>query len=263
MRQILSKVKSSLSSLLEKHPLGYYLAVQVMRRTDLLLPHEQDYLGFAPLSLVFPGAFLDLGANQGHSARGFHKLVKGRPIVSVEANPYHAPALEATRNRIPNYTFHLRAVDRVSDKRLALFTPIYRGIICHSAASTSLEEARATIRRCWPRLFPSFRFEKSEVETLAIDDLHLAVGIAKIDIEIKEVDAILGCMDTIARCRPAFLVEVVSELDRILTLFTSLGYRPFNYQPGLGFTPLQDRPLTRNLFFLPSEKCPEVVAAAA
>src|SRR4051794_19306051 len=90
-------LKASVASALENHPLGYWLGVKLLTTTRLLLPHEDDYYAFPVLAGAFPGPFLDLGANQGHSARGFMKLVKGRAAFSVEANPFHRPRLEAIK----------------------------------------------------------------------------------------------------------------------------------------------------------------------
>lgn len=261
---MLLRIKKWCAGLLERHPRGYSLGVLLMNSTDLFLPHEPDYYAFPVLAQVFESAFLDLGANQGHSARGFNKLVKGRQIVSVEANVFHREALERVRCTIPGYSFHLGAVDRESGNKVEFFTPIYKNIVCHSAAATTLAEAEASIRSAWPRLLPAFRYEKSVVETLAVDDLNLSVGIVKMDVQGKEMDALLGCRKTIDRCRPAFLVEILTDIERIKALFHGFGYRPFNFDPSQRrFTPLLEGPATRNLFFVPAEKCQAFQAAAA
>lgn len=83
------------------------------------------------------------------------------------------------------------------------------------------------------------------------------------DIQGNELAALQGCLKTIERRRPAFLVELGNELERIRMFFRALGYRPFNFAVGLArFDPLEQRVLTRNLFFLPEEHCGAMLAGA-
>ncbi len=257
-------VKACLAKIFERHPLAYSVAVRVMNHTDLFLPHEPDYLAFPLLSRVFDGGFLDVGGNQGHSARGFYKLVKGRKIYSIEGNDYHRSALERVQRNVVDYTYYLRAADRVSGRKVEFFTPVYKGIVCHSAAAMTLEDAESAIQNTWPRQFAGFRFEKSVSETIAIDDLDLSLAVIKMDIQGNEMAALQGCRETIQRCRPAFLVEIVTHLDTIKAFFLSIGYKPFNFDPTCAqMTPMMIRPTSRNVFFLPAERCGDILAAAA
>jgi FkbM family methyltransferase len=257
------RIKGWLARMGEAHPITYWLSVAALNRTDLFLPHETDYLAFPLLARTFAGTILDVGANQGHSARAFAKLVNGRQIVSIEANSYHRPTLERLQRRLPQYSYHIAAADKVGGRKIALFTPIYRGIAIHCAAAAKYENAVDCIRAAWPRQLPAFRYVQSATETIAIDDLDLPVGIVKMDIQGKELGALQGCCKTIERRRPAFLIEVFDERERICAFFLANGYRPFNYDHGRRrFSALEDRVLTRNLFFLPTERCGAVLAAA-
>ena len=88
---MLGLLKNIAVRVLESHPIGYILGAEMVTRLDFLLPHEQDFWGFRRLAAGrSEGLFLDLGANLGHSARGFHKVVPGwqifpwRPIALID-----------------------------------------------------------------------------------------------------------------------------------------------------------------------------------
>lgn len=254
MTGIVRMLKSSVASLLEAHPIGYWLGVKCLTTTRLLLPHEDDYHAFPLLAGAFPGSFLDLGANQGHSARAFFKLVKGRAAFSVEANPFHRPRLEKIRRRNPGYDFRIAAAGERSGDTLELFTPSYSFIVCHSAAATTMTEARAGIEGVWPRRAHRFRYHRSTTPTIRVDDLGVEPGIIKLDIQGMELPALRGGAGTIRRNRPALLVEIVTNLKDIRDLLAGWDYHPFDFLPGQNlFAPLGGRPRSRNLFFIPAE----------
>lgn len=65
------------------------------------------------------------------------------------------------------------------------------------------------------------------VKTLTIDTLKLPkVAAIKIDIERAEPLALAGARETLARCRPAMLVEVLGEVEKaaVLAAVKGLGY---------------------------------------
>lgn len=262
MGAVVRILKASVAAALENHPVGYWLGVKLLTGSSLLLPHEDDYYAFPLLAAVIPGRFLDLGANQGHSARGFFKLVKGRGAFSVEANPFHRPRLEKIKRRHPDYDFRIAAADERSGGTLELYTPSYGSIVCHSAASTTMEEARAGIEGAWPRRARHFRYHRSTTPTVRVDDLGVDPCVIKLDIQGKELPALRGAAETIRRHRPALLVEIVSNLAEITRLLAGWDYAPFDFHPTRNqFAPLGNAPRSRNLFFLPAERLPQLPLA--
>lgn len=259
MNGLTGRLKVAAAGLLEAHPVGYWLGVRLLTSSNLLLPHEDDYHGFARLAPLFPGSVLDLGANQGHSGRAFLKLLPGRDVLSVEANPFHRPRLEAVRRRHPRFDFRIAAVGDTAGGELELFTPSYGRVVCHSAAATTLDEARAGIEGSWPRLARRFRYHRSTTPTVTVDALGVEPGFIKLDIQGMEVPALEGAAATLARCRPALLVEVVNHLPAIRRVLAARDYVPFDFHPRRGaFTPAGAVPRSRNLFFVPVERAAAV-----
>src|SRR5712691_5873297 len=70
------------------------------RRAPFLLPHDKSYYGFRYFAKAGGGLFLDIGANNGITALGIHKVLPEYAIFSVEADPAHMPALERAKRRI-------------------------------------------------------------------------------------------------------------------------------------------------------------------
>jgi FkbM family methyltransferase len=245
---MLGLLKNIAVRILESHPIGYALGAELITRLDFLLPHEEDYWGFRRLAAGRPeGLFLDLGANLGHSARGFLKVVPGWTIFSVEANPAHRPRLEKVKRKIPRYDFRIAAIDSESGRSLTFFVPYYRGwLSMHSAAATTLDQARQGIAKAFPRQEKCISYLETRVETITIDDLGLAPGIIKIDIEGKEFSGLQGAQKVIEHYSPDLLIEVPLELKSnedqepampssreptpIIDYLKTLGYAPYAYE---------------------------------
>jgi FkbM family methyltransferase len=241
---MLGPLKKIAVRVLESHPIGYALGAEMISRLDFLLPHEEDYWGFRRLAAGrSEGLFLDLGANLGHSARGFHKVVPGWKIFSVEANPAHRPRLEKVKRTIAMFDFRIAAIDSESGRSLTFFVPYYRRwLSMHSAAATTLDQARKGIVTSFPRQEKCVRYIERRVETITIDDLGLAPGIIKVDIEGKEFSALQGAQKVIERYSPDLLIEVSFELKSneampsfrnpalIIDYLKTLGYAPYAYE---------------------------------
>lgn len=250
---MLNSLRARAISLLESHPYGYALGVKLVTATDLFLPHEVDYHGFTQLAKGRRrGLILDLGANQGHSARAFVKLVPGWEVFSVEPNPLHEPRLRRFAERCDRYRYRLAAIDSVSGRSCTLFVPIYRNIPLHSAAAVTLENARGAIEDSFPRQASDVRYREVTVSTVTVDDLGVSPQIIKLDVQGKELDALKGATRTLAAASPDLLIELVTGEDELLAYLTALDYRPFAYHhAGRVFSALVDQRShqSRNVFF--------------
>jgi FkbM family methyltransferase len=236
------------------HPYGYWLGTQIVRRFDFLLPHEADFWGFRLLAGSRPGTFLDLGANMGHSARGFNRVVPGWKILSVEANPMHQPALEAVRQRLAGFNYRIAAIDARSRPACSLHVPYFGRLAMHSSAAASLDEAVAGIALSFPRQAAQITYREVSTPVVSVDDLDIAPALVKVDIQGNELAMLAGAMRTIERHRPEFLVEVVMNPSPIVSAFAEIDYRAFAFDAVRGaFSAYDaDSPLaSRNLFFSP------------
>jgi FkbM family methyltransferase len=228
-RQLFQQVKNVAASFLETHPLGYWAGVSLVSSSDLFLPHEPDYWGFHQLATRKRGVFLDLGANRGHSARAFAKIVGGWRIVSVDANPMHERALSRLKRRLPDFEYRIAAIDSQSNLPVKIFVPHYFGAPLHSAAATTLADARAGVEAWFPRHAARMTYSEQSVLTTTVDDLGVNPDIVKMDIQGKELAALEGGRETIERCMPSFLIEMLMNADAIHGFLRRYGYEAYSY----------------------------------
>ena len=71
-------------------------SVRTFGRLGFMLPLELDFHAFRVLPST-ARLFLDIGANDGISARSFRLFNKSTPILSIEPNPCHEAALKRTK----------------------------------------------------------------------------------------------------------------------------------------------------------------------
>ena len=250
---MLGWLRSRVVSVLESHPYGYALGVEIVTATDLFLPHDPDYHGFRPLAATRPiGLFLDLGANRGHSARGFAKLVPGWDVLSVEPNPLHEAALRRLSNKNPRFRYRMAAIDGVSGRERTLYVPFFGGIPLHSAAAITFEEARGGIELSFPRQASRIRYVEFKILTTTIDDLGVVPHIIKFDIQGAELNALKGATQTLTASSPDLLVEITFAEGSLIEYLAGFGYKPYLYVRSVGrFIPYRGPGDTswRNLFF--------------
>ncbi len=255
---MIKRIKRSAAQLLEKHPAGYAAGVFLLDHCDFLLPHEAEYWGFPALIRRGWGRYrriLDLGANRGHSARAFLKMMPGWEVVSIEANPVHRASLERVKKRHRDrFDFQLCAAGEESGGELAIHTPFYGPFALHSATATTAAEAARAVAEAYPRLAGRFRLSSSTVPVRAIDDLGLRVDFVKIDIQGDELKALRGMRRTLEGDRPILLAEVNNVRDPVARFLEELDYRPWHFSVESGeFEPGFETydAHKRNAFFIP------------
>ncbi|MGH8545564.1 MAG: FkbM family methyltransferase [Gammaproteobacteria bacterium] len=250
---VFSGLRSRAVSLLESHPYGYALGVHLVTATDLFLPHDQDYYGFKYLAGTRrTGLFLDLGANRGHSARGFAKLVPGWDVLSVEPNPLHEAQLRKLARKSDRFQYRIAAIDSTSGCERTLYVPFFHRTPLHSAAALTLAEATSGIELSFPRQASKVRYVTIKVLTIAIDDLGIEPHIVKFDVQGAELNALKGATRTLTTLSPDLLVEITFSERTLITHLEPFGYRPYVYKHSRGlFVPYLAAGTTtpRNVFF--------------
>ena len=156
-------------------------------------------------------------------------------------------------SKISNLEYIIRAVGKARGKKLKLYTPVYYFYAMHTAAGTSLETVKK--RMMWhfgKRIADNFRYKETTCETIRIDDLKLAPDIIKIDIEGAELDALLGCKETIRRYSPSFLIEYnESNFKGIRKFFYGKSYKLYGFDSKkMKFTDFS-KDKFRNCYFIP------------
>ncbi len=214
--------------------------------------HERDFAFFRHLE----GArrlFLDIGANMGQSALSFGANNSSCTILSFEPNSELEQLLTyAGRLLGDRFSFRMHALG-AENHALHYYIPVVRGVALNQEATFVREvldsdEARARIFRA--TLCRDYRVIQRELTVHKLDDLRLDPGIVKIDVQGAEIDVLAGMTETIARCRPLFMIEGAAVRD----FLAALDYQMFVYDQQLHqLVPAQAAAETLNYFFVPQE----------
>src|SRR5262245_6915082 len=219
-------------------------------RLGFMLPLELEFHAFRVLPST-GGLFLDIGANDGISARSFRLFNKTTPILSIEANPCHQRALERTKAALDRFDYKLMAAGERRGE-LVLHTPVFRGIALTAYAAMDRNEAEQRVHEDMPSSRGKVRFIETVVLVVPIDDLTLTPDFVKIDVEGFEIEVLRGMMATIERCKPVFMIEFdPGQAASLIDMLLPFGYRPYVFdRPAGAFRPY-DGEEADNLFHLP------------
>jgi FkbM family methyltransferase len=241
--------------LLKRHLPLYRLSRNVIGRLDIFLPLEPDFRAFrhfAPGS----GIFLDVGANDGISARSFRVFNRVTPIVSIEANPLHRAALQRLKARLPRFDYFLIGAGE-SESRFVLQTAVLNGF---AFDSYSAADARQIRQRLHQELGiapddPRLAFETAEVEVRPLDLFGFPTDFIKIDVEGAEPAVLRGLARTIAAHRPVIMIEYnETNFATVRDFLAPFGFLPYLFDRKADrFRPFSGQQ-TDNVFFMTEEK---------
>jgi FkbM family methyltransferase len=214
-------------------------------------PHDPDFAAFAQLD--GEGLFLDVGASIGQSALSFRVFNKTSPILSLEPLPTHRKDLEFVRRVIRGHSFMMAgAAERTC--RATLYVPMLGSYELPAESSLRRADADAVLVRLREEgVDPGrLRLHEVEVELRRLDELGLDPSFVKIDVEGAEVEVLEGLRETIARSRPALMLERSERIGQVLELLVDgAGYRAFLYDANRGELRPYEAEQTVNVFFLP------------
>jgi FkbM family methyltransferase len=229
---------------------AYQLFRTYVGRLGFMLPLELEFHAFRVLPST-ARLFLDIGANDGISARSFRLFNKTTPILSIEANPCHAAALERTKAALDRFDYKLMAAGARRGE-LVLHTPVYRGIALTAYAAMNRSEAEQRLRQDMPTSRGRLSFIETVVPVVPIDDLTLTPDFVKIDVEGFEIEVLRGMTATIERCKPVFMIEYdPGQAAGIADILRPFGYRPYVFDRQAGAFRPYDGDEVDNLFHLP------------
>lgn len=224
-------------------------------RFAFLLPHDTAFYAFKKVG-DGERIFLDIGANDGISARSYRKLVANRAILSIEPNPHHEASLLRVKASIRNFSFMLIGAG-AENGTMVLYTPIYKGVPLTNYASLDTETARRNLDTHMNirDIGTNAEFSRNEIVIKRLDELDLDPAIIKIDVEGYEDIVISGLRETISKSRPMLMVEYnPRSYVSIKTILAALNYTPNAYDVSADrFVDFQDSAPSLNVFFLPKE----------
>ncbi|MGE0407204.1 MAG: FkbM family methyltransferase [Candidatus Korobacteraceae bacterium] len=205
---------------------------RVLRSGD----EEPEFAAIRPL--IHPGdVVLDLGANIGVFTHFLSRIIGPEgSVISLEPVPLTFHHLAANSRHLANVNTVNAAVSD-SEGTTEMQVPHYE------SGGENFYEASISARRKGCRSFT--------VRTTTVDSLcqGQAVRFIKCDVEGHEEAVIGGALQTIRRCRPAWMIEV--SKPRVYDLMNSLGYEAYWFDGSeLRSKTPSDHPI--NAFFLPN-----------
>lgn len=210
--------------------------------------HDRDLLALPGLLTGPRPLVVDVGANFGQTVLSVKKLLPGARLVSFEPNPSSVAMLRRLVPRFPDLRIEDVGLGEKDDES-DFYIPVYNGKVMTGLASFDYESAAHWLNR---ETVLGFRPERLEIRVRRglirrLDDYGLEPDLIKIDAQGFEDQVVRGGMQTIQRHRPVMLIENPS--NELVSVFTSLGYRPCEYAGGrlMGSTGT-----ATNQYFLPS-----------
>lgn len=199
------------------------------------VPHDSDFYFFKLLNGQ-EGLFLDIGGNVGQSAISLFSVNDTMNVLSLEPNRELSPALKVVANNFPGrFTFLLKGAAE-QNRDGDLYIPNIDGIDFSPRASLQFSEfQKGYIKRNMALEMKSagvrgnYILEKSRVELVTVDSLHIVPTVIKIDVEGYERAVLTGGQDTISIYRPILLIEI-NNIATYADLLDSWGYDSFTYK---------------------------------
>lgn len=198
--------------------------------------------------------FLDIGANNGISAKVFRDMAPNAPILSIEPNEMLTSSLKRLARADAKFTYRVAAVGD-SHGTLRIHVPSFHGVCLHTWAASDPERVITGIRADFgERVAHALRLIPVDAEIVRVDDLSVSPAIMKVDAEGCELSILTGARLTLQRSRPFLMVELVGpDRDEIDALLRSLGYVMRSYNVGTDdFGPFVEG--QRNYFGFPEER---------
>lgn len=228
---MLQKLKWKAEKIFSHNPYLYFYTKKILKYFPLALPHDRDFHAFKYIWNNGNSIFLDVGANDGISARSFRRLNKSFKILSIEPNPFQVESLESFKKSDSNFDYHLIGAGEQS-LELDLYTPIYKGRIpIHSAASSDAFALKKNVELVYPeRIHKHMIYEKTRIQVKPLDDLNLKPALIKIDTEGFDYFVLRGLKKTIMEHRPSIMVEAHGpSQERIISFFNEINYEALHF----------------------------------
>ena len=200
---------------------------------DLGRVHDKDYLTFADFPKKNP-VVLDIGANVGQSMVTFKNILPQAVVHSFEINPQHCDALTRAASEFSGITVHAFGLSDEAG-RVLLRVPFVGSVTYGEEASIEpghFEHDRATKARFAERPGP-LELRTIMAEVKRGDCLCLQPDIIKIDVEGAEGRVVRGLQETIARHRPALIIEN-GDYQTVSDILFGLGYEALRFDQGTG-----------------------------
>lgn len=193
-------------------------------------PFEPEFEILKYLDLPNGDVCLDIGANRGQSIDAIRLYKRNTKIIAFEPNEALATALasrfsEDSALDVRNYGLSDAANEQ------PLYMPVYRKFMYDGLSSFDRDEAEGWLSEETVAGFDRSKLEIREMicRTERLDDLNLAPGFVKIDVQGFEPHVLAGGKTALEDHAPLILLETNPEADSVLT---GWGWERFSWQSG-------------------------------
>lgn len=239
-----------------------FIGRRLFQYIPFLLPHDKSYYGFMHLVKPGDGLFLDVGANDGISAIGFHHIHNDYRILSIEPNRCHEASLKRLLRKLKGFDYRIIGAGEHSERKI-LYVPFFQGVPIYTAASLDEHFVKSSMIKQFNELeCKAVVYEQQVIEIKRLDELNLKPDIIKIDTEGHDFSVLKGLVETLRRHRPSVLIEFNPSLYAgQKEFFDAFDYQLFAYDfkkdDFVVFDPvkqaaiLQQRKEAQNIFCVP------------
>jgi FkbM family methyltransferase len=231
MDKLLRTLQANFPSLLDAKFAARSLAARVLKR-----PHDPDFRALSLFPDIEGALYLDIGGNRGQSIEAILMFTHHSCIWSFEPNPLLSEKLERrfrNQGRVSINGFGLGD----QDGAFKLYVPYYKKWMYDGLASLKREHAADWLRdRMYRYREEHLTIKEVDCRIRRLDDFApsldrgLAPFFIKLDVQVYELEALMGGERTLRRHEPILLIE--SPDQETLGFLSALGYQPFTYEDG-------------------------------
>ena len=175
---------------------------------------------------------LDIGANNGSSAKTIRIFEKRSKILSFEPNKIFYKKLSKLKKRINFFDFKIVGGDNTSNIKY-LYIPKFKNFFLDSQASVSEDLSKDSVSRGVfdNRAIKKIIFKKIKCNFERIDKFKTKPYFIKIDTEGSEHKVLEGLKDTIKEYKPIIMLEKNHlNYKKIIVFLRLYHYQPYLYQ---------------------------------
>ena len=224
---------------LEKYKVVNIIALRVLRLLNSPIAFDENLILLSKYHrFLCKGNFLDVGANFGQSSRWFIHEFNPSKIVAYEPQPNLIKYLKRLKSLSSGFDYRNVGVSNISGN-IDIEVKYYFGLADDTTSCIIERDDIYSINSYSSRFYVTSKF--FSCKTIRLDDEVSKVDFIKIDVEGHEVKVLQGAVNLLINSNAVIFIEVVNDIDKIISFLNSLGYTLCKYSQNI------DHP--RNLIF--------------
>ncbi|HEY4245832.1 MAG TPA: FkbM family methyltransferase [Lacunisphaera sp.] len=202
-------------------------------RGALKKPLQPEITALKFLSISGTRPLLDVGGALGQSVAGMRFFCKDAPVVSFEPNPFFSSRIKQRFQTDLAVKVETLALSN-TDGQFPLYIPIYKYCTFPELGTLDRTEAENWLSsRLYGYNKNYLTIAEFPCKCVRLDSLHLDPEAIKIDTRCSSSMVIEGGAKTVARSKPAILLEATKLSQPCIQFLHGLGYKMFKCRDGL------------------------------